>query len=102
MICGGFDHGFAPCPCLAEERTTSELPGDSPAAQHLWIGIQPCHQQGLAACDRLGQGGEEIHGAGLLCPPVLMVCVQHRARDLIVLMVAAANTAPVTGEGSSR
>ena len=46
---------------LAQERTVAHPAALSPALQHLRVGVQSRHQQGLALCDGFSELNEEAH-----------------------------------------
>ena len=58
---GFLDDGLDPMAGLTEERPVSHPAALSPALQHLRVGVQSRHQQGLALCDGFSELNEEAH-----------------------------------------
>ena len=61
MVSGGFNHRLDPVPGQGEKRATAHAAALGPGVQHLRIGVQSGHQQGLVTGDGLSELDEETH-----------------------------------------
>jgi hypothetical protein len=61
MVGGGFNYRLDPMPGQGEKRATAHAAALGPGVQHLRIGVQSGHQQGLVTGDGLSELDEETH-----------------------------------------